>query len=527
MSIGPAAQLRHDLRTPLNHIIGYAEILLEELEGRERPDLVAGLGTLRADARELLGLLNTVLAQGGTGPPDLAAARGALIALLERIRSAASALRGAAAGSGGGSLVPDIDRIHAAIERLATLLNLGSGPVEAASPGPRPGAEGSKPDKPHSVILVVDDSEDNRDMLARRLRRQGHEVLTAAGGQSGLDMLARTPVDLVLLDVMMPDLDGYAVLQRIKDDPARRDIPVLMISALDEMDSVVRCIQLGADDYLGKPFDPVLLQARVGACLEKKRLHDEEQRHRRALAEMNQTLEQRVAEQVGQLERLGRLKRFFSPQLAELIVAGGADDPLKTHRREVTVVFLDLRGFTAFAETSEPEEIMELLREYHAEMGRLILAHEGTLERFTGDGMMVFFNDPVVVPDPAQRAIRMAVAMRDVVAGLSAGWRKRGWDLGLGVGVSQGYATIGAIGFEGRWDYGAIGSVTNLAARLCGEAGAGQILISAKVAGVVEDLIDAEDVGPLALKGLARPVRIWNVRGLAGPSRAKEREPHA
>ncbi len=364
-------------------------------------------------------------------------------------------------------------------------------------------------------------------MLARRLRRQGHEVLTAAGGQSGLDVLARTPVDLVLLDVMMPDLDGYAVLQRIKGDPARRDVPVLMISALDEMDSVVRCIQLGADDYLGKPFDPVLLQARVGACLEKKRLHDEEQRHRRALAEMNQTLEQRVAEQVGQLERLGRLKRFFSPQLAELIVAGGADDPLKTHRREVTVVFLDLRGFTAFAETAEPEEIMELLREYHAEMGRLVLAHEGTLERFTGDGMMVFFNDPVVVPDPAQRAIRMAVAMRDVVAGLSAGWRKRGWDLGLGVGVSQGYATIGAIGFEGRWDYGAIGSVTNLAARLCGEAGAGQILISAKVAGVVEDLIDAEDVGPLALKGLARPVRIWNVRGLASPGRAKERQPNA
>jgi len=358
-------------------------------------------------------------------------------------------------------------------------------------------------------------------MLARRLRRQGHEVLTAAGGQSGLELLARTSIDLVLLDVMMPDLDGYAVLQRIKGDPAQRDVPVLMISALDEMDSVVRCIQLGADDYLGKPFDPVLLQARVGACLEKKRLHDEEQRHRRALAEMNQTLEQRVAEQVGQLERLGRLKRFFSPQLAELIVAGGADDPLKTHRREVTVVFLDLRGFTAFAETAEPEEIMELLREYHAEMGRLVLAHEGTLERFTGDGMMVFFNDPVEVPDPADRALRMAVAMRDVVGGLSARWRKRGWDLGLGVGVAQGYATIGAIGFEGRWDYGAIGNVTNLAARLCGEAAAGQILISAKVAAAAEGLIDAEDRGSLALKGLARPVPIWSVRNLTTPDRTK------
>jgi adenylate cyclase len=312
----------------------------------------------------------------------------------------------------------------------------------------------------------------------------------------------------------MPDLDGYEVLQQIKSDPALRDIPVLMISALDELDSVVRCIQLGAEDYLSKPFEPVLLQARVGACLEKKRLHDREARHRRELAELNRSLEQRVAEQVAQLDRLGRLKRFFSPQLAELIVAGGAGDPLQTHRREVTVVFIDLRGFTAFAESAEPEEVMGVLREYHAEMGRLILGHEGTLERFTGDGLMVFFNDPVEVPNPAERAIRMALAMRDVVADLAARWRKRGWDLALGVGIAQGYATIGAIGFEGRLDYGAIGTVTNLAARLCGEAAGGQVLVSSRVAASVEDLIDADEVGPLALKGLSRPVPIWNVRGL-------------
>ena len=179
------------------------------------------------------------------------------------------------------------------------------------------------------------------------------------------------------------------------------------------------------------------------------------------------------------------------------------------------MVFLDLRGFTAFAETSEPEEVMGVLREYHAEMGRLILEHEGTLERFTGDGMMVFFNDPVEIPNPAERAIRMAVTMRDVVGGLAAGWRKRGWDLALGVGIAQGYATIGAIGFEGRLDYGAIGTVTNLAARLCGEAGAGQMLISARVASAVEAMIEAEEVGPLALKGFARLVPAWSVRGLA------------
>jgi class 3 adenylate cyclase len=177
-------------------------------------------------------------------------------------------------------------------------------------------------------------------------------------------------------------------------------------------------------------------------------------------------------------------------------------------------VFLDLRGFTAFAETAEPEEVMGVLREYHAEMGRLILEHEGTLERFTGDGMMIFFNDPVEIPDPGPRAVRMAVAMRDLSLGLAARWRKRGWDLALGVGVAQGYATIGAIGFEGRLDYGAIGTVTNLAARLCGEAAGGQILISARVAAAVEGLIDAEDLGALTLKGLARPVPIWSVRGL-------------
>ena len=521
MSTDPAAQLRHELRTPLNHIIGYAEMLLEELEDGAKPDLAAGLSALRADARQLLTLLNEVLARGHAGPPDLAAARDTLGPPLERVRSAGEALHREASKAGGGPLLADLDRIRTATARLDELLRHGGVPSaqESALQTPSDESGGSQAVQDRGVILVVDDNEDNRDMLARRLRRQGYEVLTAAGGRVALDTLAARPLDLVLLDVMMPDLDGYGVLERMKADPALRDIPVLMISALDEMDSVVRCIQLGAEDYLGKPFDPVLLHARIGACLGKKRLHDREARHRRELAELNQTLERRVAEQVAQLERLGRLKRFFSPALADLIVAGGTDDPLKTHRREVTVVFVDLRGFTAFAETAEPEEVMGVLREYHAEMGRLIMEHEGTLERFTGDGLMIFFNDPIEVPNAAERAVRMSVAMRDCVAGLAARWRKRGWDLALGVGIAQGYATIGAIGFEGRLDYGAIGTVTNLAARLCGEAAGGQILISGGVAAAVEDVIDAEDVGPLALKGLARPVPIWSVRGLISPAR--------
>jgi len=358
------------------------------------------------------------------------------------------------------------------------------------------------------TLLVVDDNEDNRYTLTNRLKRQGYaDVMTANNGRQALELLRARPFDLVLLDIMMPELNGYQVLAELKADDQLRHIPVIMISAVDELDSVIRCVELGAEDYLQKPFNPTLLRARIGACLEKKRLRDQ-------LVEWNRTLEQRVQEKVAEVERLGRLKRFFSPQLAELIVAGGADDPLKTHRREVTVVFLDLRGFTAFAEAVEPEEVMGVLREYHAEMGRLILEHEGTLERFTGDGLMIFFNDPVIVPNPAERAIRMAVAMRARVAELRAAWQKHDYDLGLGIGIAQGYATIGAIGFEGRLDYGAIGTVTNLAARLCGEAKDGQILVTSRVVNAAEGCVEAQEVGSLSLKGLLKPVRSFNVIGL-------------
>jgi class 3 adenylate cyclase len=296
------------------------------------------------------------------------------------------------------------------------------------------------------------------------------------------------------------------VLRELKADPALRAVPVLMISALDEMDTVIRCIELGAEDYLAKPFDAVLLRARVGACLEKKRLRDQEVRHLRELAEWNRRLEQRVQEQVTQMERLGRLTRLVSPAVADLILAGETEDPLKTHRRDIAVVFIDLRGFTAFAETSEPEEVMAVLREYHAEVGAVLLEHEGTVERFAGDGIMVFFNDPVVVPNPAERAVRMAVAVRDRIQALSATWRRRGHELGVGHGVAQGFATIGAIGFESRWDYGAIGTVANLSARLCAEARAGQILVTTRVADAVKDLIEGVEIDPLTLKGFHRPM---------------------
>ena len=365
-------------------------------------------------------------------------------------------------------------------------------------------------------ILVVDDTPQNVKLLADLLTVKGYTVVTAASGAEALKQMEAERPDLVLLDVVMPGMSGYEVCRKIRENPATQILPVVMATSLDPAQERVKGIEAGADDFLTKPINQPELLARVRSLLRIKEMYDTIQAQAAQLTEWNKTLEERVQEQVAQLERLGRLKRFFSPQLAELIVAGGAEDPLKTHRREVTVVFLDLRGFTAFAETSEPEEVMGVLREYHAEMGKLILEHEGTLERFTGDGMMIFFNDPTPVPNPAERALRMAVAMRDRVAEMIVKWRKRGYDLDFGVGIAQGYATIGAIGFEGRWDYGAIGTVTNLAARLCGEAKPGQILISQRLLGTVEELVEVEPVGELTLKGFSRPVTTHNVLHLKG-----------
>ena len=356
-------------------------------------------------------------------------------------------------------------------------------------------------------VLVVDDTPVNLKLLADLLTAKGYAVVTATTGVEALAKVETEPLDLVLLDVMMPGMSGYEVCRKIREKTATAMLPVVMVTALDPGQERVKGIEAGADDFLTKPIHQPELLARVRSLLRVKSLWDQ-------VAELNRTLEGRVAEQVAQLERLGRLRRFFSPQLAEAIVNGGADDPLKSHRREVTVVFLDLRGFTAFSETSEPEEVMSVLREYHAAMGQIILEHEGTLERFTGDGMMIFFNDPTPVPNPTERAVRMALAMRARVDELMRGWRKRGYELDFGVGIAQGYATLGAIGFEGRWDYGAIGTVTNLAARLCGEAQPGQILVSRRLLTAIEELIEAAPVGEMSLKGFSRPVNVYNVTGL-------------
>lgn len=367
-------------------------------------------------------------------------------------------------------------------------------PISALSNRPRSGGE----------ILVVDDNAANVRLLTDLLTVHGFAVRAAQDGPGCLAAITERMPDLVLLDVIMPGMDGFAVCRALRADAKYQMLPVVLVTSLDPMDERVKGLDAGADDFLSKPIHAPELLARVRSLLRVKQLYDQVDAQARELAAWNQTLEARVQEEVAKNARLTRLKRFVSPQLADLIVAGGADDPLKSHRREIAVVFVDLRGFTAFAESTEPELVMEALREYHAAMGRLVQRHGGTLERFTGDGMMVFFNDPVPIPDPALRAIEMACEMRDACVELATRWKKHGYDLGAGIGVALGYATLGAIGFEDRVDYSAIGTVTNLAARLCSEAPAGEVYLSQRVHAEIDGRFRTESLGQILIRGLSK-----------------------
>ena len=355
------------------------------------------------------------------------------------------------------------------------------------------------------VALIVDDSAVNRMLLARHLASMGIAAREAGDGRSALEALQQSSADVavVLLDVMMPEMDGYETLAAIKGDESLRQLPVIMISGVDELQSVARCIELGAADYLPKPFDPVILAARVRASLADKRLRDMEAAHAAAQAELLRTIERQKAE----------LSRFLSPQVAALVSSPEGEQLLAGHRRQATAVFCDLRGFTAFSDSAEPEEVLGVLREYHAAMGELIVEHGGTLEHFAGDGMMVFFNDPVPQDDHVERAVRMAMAMRERFATLAAGWSKLGFDLGLGIGIATGYATLGRIGFEGRYDYGMVGTSVIVASRLSSAAEANQILLNPRAHAAVEAITFVEPVGELQLKGFARPIPAVNVVG--------------
>ena len=366
-------------------------------------------------------------------------------------------------------------------------------------------------------VLVVDDTPQNVKLLVDVLQAKGYVPIAAASGEEALARLADAP-DIVLLDVMMPGLSGYDVCRRIRDDPATALLPVILVTSLDPHGERLKGIEAGADDFVQKPFNHAELLARVRSLLRIKSLQDEVTRQAAELRDWNATLESRVQASLAEVEKLGRLKRFFSAPVAEAIVSSGEASLLAPHRRDICSVFVDLRGFTAFTDSAEPEEVMGVLGEFHAAMGELITEHEGTVPHFAGDGILIFFNDPLPVPDACERAARMSLAMQARFVALQERWKKLGHDLSLGIGIARGFATLGAVGYEGRVDYSAIGSVVNLAFRLCGEAQAGQILVDRRARAGLEQGFVVEPLAPLALKGFDRPVPAFRLIGESAAS---------
>ena len=352
-------------------------------------------------------------------------------------------------------------------------------------------------------ILIVDDEPFNLDLLEQELMECDYVIERAVDGAQALEKVPVFQPDVILLDYMMPKMNGLEVLRQLRADERFKSVPVILLTAKATQEDKVKGLDAGADDYVIKPFDSFELLARVRAMLRIKQLHDQ-------LEEWNRTLADKVDQQVAEIQRVSRLKRYLSPQIAETILR---DDEIvfKSHRREITVVFVDLRGFTAFSESAEPEEVMDVLRAYHAEMGKLVFQFDGTLLRFAGDGLLIFFNDPIPFPDHTEKAAHMAIEMRSRSEELRKEWLKKGYDLHVGVGLAAGFATLGNIGFEGRTDYDAIGNVMNLAARLCGEAKGGEILLDQKTLSKIDALFVAEPLETLTLKGIARPVAAFNL----------------
>jgi adenylate cyclase len=372
------------------------------------------------------------------------------------------------------------------------------------------------------TILVVDDVPQNVRLLEAILEPRGYEVVTAADGPAALALIESSDADLVLLDVVMPRMDGYAVCRRIREREETAVLPVIMVTSSTGQEKR-RAIEAGADDFVEKPFDQHELLTRVRSLLRIKRYHDTIKRQASELRELNRTLEERVQTQLEELERLQRLRRFLSPQLTDAIVTSGDDSILASHRREVAMLFADLRGWTSFVDSVEPEELMRVLGEFHKTIGDLVRRFDATVGFIEGDGIQLFFNDPIEVPDAALRAVRLGCALREELVELTARWRKRGHDLDFGAGIALGFATCGEIGFEGRSDYAAIGAVTNLASRLADEATAGQILIDQRMYSEVEADVEVEPIGEFQLKGFRRPVAAFDVVAVREPAAATPR----
>jgi adenylate cyclase len=363
------------------------------------------------------------------------------------------------------------------------------------------------------------------------LEHQGYRVIAAADGIEALARIRADAPDLVLLDVMMPRLDGIETVQHVRADPTIPFTPIIMLTAQNDSRSVVAALDAGADEYLTKPFEGGALVARVRSMLRIKALHDEATGQATQLAHLNQTLERRVADQLAQLQRLSMLKRFLPPQVAELVVLDG-EEILQSHRRNVAILFCDLRSFTEFSEEAEPEDQIAILAEFHSVIADVINRFQGTLVHIAGDGVMVVFNDPIPRPDPWLDAVRVGIEMRARVGVLTTKWKAQGYRLGFGVGITQGYVTLGLIGSDERAQYTAIGSVANLASRLCDAAQDGQVLVDSKMNASIAHIAYVEELGEVTPKGFRRPIQIVNViklregqHGLADSGRSATNSP--
>jgi adenylate cyclase len=535
------SHLRHELRTPLNAIIGYSEMLLEDAVDAASADLAEDLKQVLAAGHQLLAVVNDLLDAQKLASDDVAFNLESLIANLDyQARAPLNGVIGyseilleTAVEKEQAEIIPDLEKIHTAgklfLARLNNIIDFSD--LDAGLKSPAPGAADQSPlidsvmaslrelaqesaaaaGGETGSILVVDDNEINRDLLSRYLARLGHTVQAAADGRQALEMIGTGAFDLVLLDIMMPELNGYQVLQHLKDSSIWRDLPVIMISALDEMDSVVRCIELGAADYLSKPFNPVLLRARVGACLEKKRLRDLEKEQKRQLQELNAALEVRnrfIRQTFG---------RYLSDDIVESILESPDGLNIGGEKRQATILMSDLRGFTSISERLPAEDVVSMVNIYLETMTDIILKYQGTIDEFIGDGILVIFGAPFQRPDDAQRAVACAVEMQLAMASVNDCNRQAGYpEVALGIGVNTGTMVVGNIGSKKRTKYGVVGSNVNLTARIESYTVGGQIFISEDTLKACGDIVRLDNAMKVSPKGVKEPLTIYEVGGIAG-----------
>ena len=506
------AKLRHDLRTPINAILGYSEILIEDAADRGDETILPDLQKIHAAGSELLALVNDILANDKIAAGELDGDIEALAANLHyQLRTPADAVIGYsellledAQANGQTDLVPDLEKIRAAarafVETIGALIRfsivqadvMGLGQtatleamVEQAVETIRSLDESEVLPRERGHILVVDDSPINRDLLLHRLARQGHAVMVASDGQAALDLIATNAFDLVLLDILMPGLNGFQVLQMLKTDPKYRELPVIMISALDELDSVVRCIEMGADDYLSKPFNPVLLNARIESSLEKKRLRDR------------------------QRELFGK---FATPEVVDELMSGGFS--LGGKLVQATAMFSDIRSFTTIAEAQSPAETISLLNDYFEHVMQAIASEGGIVNQMVGDGLMAIFGAPLPRADHRERAVRAALKMLERIAEFNRAQITANKPvIEIGIGIASGQVIAGFTGTELRATYTCVGDTVNLAARLESHTKVVKqpILIDENTRAGLRGTIAVQPQGSVQLKGKTRAVDIFSV----------------